>query len=121
MTNESEQAQAIQRWNHSNYEEMTLYDDGTWVMYDDHKAIVDSQAQKIVEQAEEIDGLRLTKHTEDELRKQFENKQRCDAQDFGGYSGAYLIRNENGSYKSSVTEHTFTGWLECAKYLGVLE
>ena len=46
---EAQQAQAIERWSHSGYEEMTPYDDGVYVMYDDHKAIVDSQAQKIAE------------------------------------------------------------------------
>lgn len=54
---EAQQAQTIERWSHSGYEEMTLYDDGVYVLYDDHKAIVDSQAQKIAEQGKRIGEL----------------------------------------------------------------
>ena len=40
MTKEqkAQQAQTIERWSHSGYEEMTPYDDGVYVLYDDHKA-----------------------------------------------------------------------------------
>ena len=61
MTKEqkAQQAQTIERWSHSGYEEMTPYDDGVYVLYDDHKAIVDSQSQKIAELTAENNGRAL--------------------------------------------------------------
>ena len=43
------------------YYEMRPADDGEWVKWDDHKEIVDSQAQKIAEQAKEIEILQRIK------------------------------------------------------------
>lgn len=40
------------------YYEMRPADDGEWVKWDDHKEIVDSQAQKIAEQEKEIERLK---------------------------------------------------------------
>ena len=96
---EAQQAQTIERWSHSGYEEMTPYDDGVYVLYDDHKAIVDSQAQKIAEQAKEIERLKIVK-TEQQM---------CDA-----YDDIY------GPVKSVADRKQYMAWMECARFLAVI-
>lgn len=122
MTKEqkAQQAQTIERWSHSGYEEMTPYDDGVYVLYDDHKAIVDSQSQKIAELTAENNGRALLlgaagseierlskrgvkKYSEEELRAEF-------SKSFSWHVDPDELYKEKES-----------AWLECARFLGALQ
>lgn len=96
---ESQQAQTIKRigemfntpWGH---------DVGQWVANcEDLREIVDSQAQKIAEQAKEIERLKIVK-TEQQM---------CDA-----YDDIY------GPVKSVADRKQYMAWMECARFLAVV-
>jgi len=122
---EAQQAQTIERWSHSGYEEMTPYDDGVYVLYDDHKAIVDSQSQKIAELTAENNGRALLlgaagseierlskrgvkKYSEDELRAAFEAQP---------VETVFPERNQ----EHIIGKVALHAWIECARFLGALQ
>ena len=115
----------VERWSHSGYEEMTPYDDGVYVLYDDHKAIVDSQSQKIAELTAENNGRALLlgaagseierlskrgvkKYSEDELRAAFEAQP---------VETVFPERNQ----EHIIGKVALHAWIECARFLGALE
>lgn len=120
MTKEqkAQQAQTIERWSHSGYEDMTPYDDGVYVLYDDHKAIVDSQSQKIAELTAENNGRALL------LGAAGSEIERLSKRGMKKYSEEDIIEsviNSQGITPECCDSSVHAGIIICARFLGALE